>query len=46
MSNSVALVVGGSNGMGRAIAQRLLEQGNTVIILSRRASTLDEAKKP
>lgn len=45
MSNSVALVVGGSNGMGRAIAQRLLEQGNTVIILSRRASTLDEAKK-
>ncbi|MGH1441269.1 MAG: SDR family NAD(P)-dependent oxidoreductase [Cellvibrionaceae bacterium] len=45
MSNSVALVVGGSNGMGRAIAQRLLEQGNTVIILSRRSGTLEEAKQ-
>lgn len=44
MTQAVAIIVGGSSGMGRQIAKRLLEQGVTTIILSRHSETLAEAK--
>ena len=45
MSQSVALIVGGSSGMGKETAKRLLAQGNTVILLSRQESSLAAAKQ-
>jgi NAD(P)-dependent dehydrogenase (short-subunit alcohol dehydrogenase family) len=39
-----ALVTGGSNGMGRAIAQRFLELGFEVMATGRTAASLDEAE--
>lgn len=41
----VAVVTGGSSGIGFAIAAALLEKGLSVVLLARRASLLDEAKK-
>ncbi|MEM7535047.1 MAG: SDR family oxidoreductase [Chloroflexota bacterium] len=41
---TVALIVGGSAGMGFETAKRLLAQGNTVLILSSNADNLTQAK--
>lgn len=38
------IVTGGSSGMGYAIASRLLEEGNSVLILSRHAESVDLLK--
>ncbi|KGJ97514.1 SDR family NAD(P)-dependent oxidoreductase [Colwellia psychrerythraea] len=46
MSNtSIALIVGGSSGMGKETAKRLLNQGTTVMILSHDPANLAAAKK-
>lgn len=44
MAQSVALIVGGSSGMGKAIAERLLAQGVAVILLARSEQGLAQAK--
>lgn len=44
MSQSVALIVGGSTGMGKETARRLAAQGNTVIILGRQEKHLAATK--
>ncbi|WP_312018377.1 SDR family NAD(P)-dependent oxidoreductase [Shewanella surugensis] len=44
MSNTVALVVGGSSGMGKEVAERLLIQGYSVIILANDPIKLAQAK--
>jgi len=44
ISQSVALVVGGSSGLGKEVTKRLLSQGNTVILLSRQMSSLSKTK--
>jgi len=41
----LALIVGGSSGMGKETARRLLHAGNTVIILSHQDQTLAAAKQ-
>ena len=41
---TMALVVGGSTGMGKATARRLLERGIDVHLVARNASRLDEAR--
>ena len=41
---TIALIVGGSSGMGKETAKRLLKAGNTVLILSHREETLAAAK--
>jgi NAD(P)-dependent dehydrogenase (short-subunit alcohol dehydrogenase family) len=43
-STSIALVVGGSSGMGKEAAKRLLNEGNIVLILSRDPAILAAAK--
>ena len=37
------IVVGGSSGMGKAVAQRVLQQGGTAVIIGRRAEKLQAA---
>jgi NAD(P)-dependent dehydrogenase (short-subunit alcohol dehydrogenase family) len=44
LNNSIALIVGGSNGIGKETARRLLGQGKTVIILSSSDTNLAAAK--
>lgn len=44
MSNSIALIVGGSSGMGKATASRLLTQGNKVWLLSHDPVDLEKAR--
>jgi NAD(P)-dependent dehydrogenase (short-subunit alcohol dehydrogenase family) len=41
----VALIVGGSSGMGKEIARRLLQEGNSAILLARDGKKLSEAHK-
>lgn len=43
-TSSIALIVGGSSGMGKATAERLLTAGVPVIILSHNAANLTAAK--
>jgi NAD(P)-dependent dehydrogenase (short-subunit alcohol dehydrogenase family) len=42
LSNQVAIVTGGGNGIGRAIALRLAHDGADVVIAGRRQATLEE----
>lgn len=44
MTKSIALIVGGSSGMGKETAKRMLLAGNTALILSHDPKTLAEAK--
>lgn len=44
-SGNVILVTGGGSGIGRALAQRWHDAGNTVIVAGRRQETLDETIK-
>ena len=45
MKNTIALVVGGSSGMGKEAAKRLLEQGHTVMMLAHDPVKLAGAKQ-
>jgi uncharacterized oxidoreductase len=45
LSDNKILITGGSSGLGLEMAKRLLESGNTVIICSRSAEKLSEAKE-
>lgn len=44
-AQTLSLIVGGSSGMGKETAKRLLKQDNTVLILSHDEHTLQSAKK-
>lgn len=44
-TNPVALIVGGSTGMGKEIARRLLQEGNSVLLLARDAKKLEGARE-
>ncbi len=44
-TSSIALIVGGSSGMGKATAERLLKAGVPVMILSHDKNNLAEAKQ-
>jgi uncharacterized oxidoreductase len=44
MSSNIILITGGSTGIGLALATRLMEAGNKVIICGRRADKLEEAQ--
>ena len=42
MTQSVSVITGGGTGIGRALALRLAEQGNAVLVVGRRAGPLDD----
>ncbi len=44
MSGRVAIITGGSKGLGRAIAARMAQSGADVALLARRPETLEEAR--
>src|SRR3954462_11993332 len=44
ITNKKILVTGGATGIGFALAERFIEDGNTVIICGRREAALNEAK--
>lgn len=44
MTQSIGVIVGGSSGMGKETARRLLNKGHTVLILANTASKLELAK--
>ncbi|MFB6456721.1 SDR family oxidoreductase [Chitinophaga sp. Hz27] len=43
LSNNKILITGGGSGIGLAMAERFIQEGNTVIICGRRQEALDEA---
>ena len=43
-SNKTTLIVGGSSGMGKETAKRLLTAGHSVVLLARNAEKLQAAK--
>lgn len=45
LDNKIALVTGGTSGIGLATAQKLVKEGAYVFITGRRQSALDEAVK-
>ncbi len=45
ISNNKILITGGGSGIGLGLAERFLQEGNTVIICGRRESVLNEAKE-
>ena len=45
VSGKVAIITGGSDGIGRAAAERLSSEGALVAIVSRTQSDLDEVSK-
>ncbi len=45
VSNNTILITGGSSGIGLALAARFLEDNNTVIIVGRNETKLDDAKQ-
>lgn len=45
LTNQKLLITGGSTGIGLALAERFMAEGNTVIICGRRESALKEAKE-
>jgi uncharacterized oxidoreductase len=45
MSGNTILITGGASGIGLALAERFLNEGNEVIICGRRESKLQEAKE-
>lgn len=45
MSGNTLLITGGASGIGLALAERFLNEGNEVIICGRRESKLQEAKE-
>jgi uncharacterized oxidoreductase len=44
-SNNTVLITGGATGIGFALAEHFINEGNEVIICGRRANKLEEAKK-
>jgi NAD(P)-dependent dehydrogenase (short-subunit alcohol dehydrogenase family) len=46
MTASLALITGGAQGIGRALAQSFLAEGWRVVVLDRDADALDELKLP
>ncbi len=45
ISNKKILITGGASGIGFALAERFVQNGNTVIVCGRRESALDEARE-
>jgi NAD(P)-dependent dehydrogenase (short-subunit alcohol dehydrogenase family) len=43
LTNKVAIITGGSEGIGKAAAQRMANEGAQVVIVARRANVLEEA---
>lgn len=43
-NQTIAMIVGGSSGMGLAVARQLVEQGQAIVIIGRSQSKLDKAR--
>lgn len=45
LSGNTILITGGGSGIGLAFAERFVQSGNTVIVIGRRESVLEQARK-